>query len=585
MAQVLRGAFGLGGGVAVEALWVAAGIFALLLLASPFIALAVFLVVRSRRDRGGFLRRFFLYGMLLLSGVLAAAGLSGLLALADPDVEAGTGYTAFMLSCVIVGAPVLLLTARRVRRALAAGEGAAGWEIYLTVAELTGLLTAAGAAVVWGRSLLLDFRFDVAPAAAALVWGAVWLIHHRIAGGRPRSDRLRWGVILGSLAGLAGTAVFAVVFLEAVLQMLYDSAAGTALVSSAGETLRSSTPGLAVWGAVWVRYWWVPAPVRDPLWRGYVLLAGVAGGLLTMLAGVWDLSYRILDWWLGNAGGLSAGMHFMEAPRALALAAVGGFLWRHHRAALGPGGAPSRTEVDRVHDYMVAGIGLLAAAGGLTAVAAAVIEASFPGGFYSSDRSALAAAVTVLLVGGPLWLRCWAPIQRRRRADPAAELGSTTRRIYLVCLFGAGGLAALVSLLILVYTVLDLALAGALDDWVFYDIRWPLALTAVVGAAAGYHRAVRRADLAEAIEQEAPAVAVRSVVLVGRSVGEAARMVQERTGAEVQVWERPDAEAPPLAPDGVEALIQAVETSEHRRLLAVVRRRGVEVVPYEAAQP
>ena len=573
------------------------------LLLGAVIAVIVFLTSRSKRDRGGALRRFFQYGTLYLLVVVAATGVSGLFAFAD----AGTDYRAFMLSFVIVGMPGLALAAGWVRRThRAEGGGAPGWEVYLTAAELTGLLAGGGGMIVWGQRLS-GGRFDIVPFAVALVWGRVGLFHHLAAARRIRSARLEKGVILGSLAGLAASAGFGVAFLDSVLQIVYDGVWGIVILDGTGaavrgvwsvvmsagteDVLRESAVGLAVAGAVWWRYWLRlgRSGEHTPLWRGYVLLAGVVGGLVTGLAGVWSIGFPIFDWLAGGPV-QPAGVHFGELPLALALAAVGGGLWRHHRGVLRSAAGSIRTEVDRVYDYTVAGVGLLAAAGGLTAVAAASIE-SFTSSrlIYpvSYDRSGLIAAATVLAVGGPLWWRFWSSIQRRRAADPGPELRSPNRRIYLACLFGAGGLVALISLLVLVYQALISMLEQNLGAQTLYMVRWPLALTAVVGLTAAYHRAVRRGDLSEAPEADPdPAEATRkteSVVLLCRSGGPAARAVRERTGAAVQVWERPDAEAA-LSPDSLEAVIQAVENGGHRSLLAVARPDGVEIIPYEAAE-
>lgn len=546
------------------------------------IVLIVFLSSRSKGDRGAALRRFFQYGMLFLLTAAAATGLSGLFSFADAE----TGYRAFMLSCVIVGAPGLALAALRVRRTLRAEGGEApGWEVYLTVSELAGLLTAGGGCIVW-LFRLLEGRFDSAPFAVALVWGMVWLFHHMTAARRVRSVRLEWGVILGSLAGLAAAAGFGVALLESVLQRGYDAVWGGRVLAGGEGAVLESAAGLAVSGAVWMRYWLRlgRSGERTPLWRGYVMLAGVVGGLITGLAGVWNLTYRILDWLAGGSVH-PAGVHFSELPLALAMAAVGGGLWRYHRSVFRSAPDPVRTEVDRVYDYTVAGVGLLAAAGGAAAVLAASIEAfTSPRFLYpaSYDRSALIAAAAVLAVGGPLWQRGWSSIQRRRAADPGPELRSPNRRIYLVCLFGAGGLTALVSLLVLVYDVLVSVMEQTLDAYTLYTMRWPLALTAVVGLTAAYHRAVRRADLAEAPGADPPPAEpgrrVRSVVLLGGpDGGAAARMVRERTGADVQVWERADAERRPFT---AEEVIAAMDSAEHPKLLIVARPEGPEVIPY-----
>ena len=95
-----------------------------------------------------------------------------------------------------------------------------------------------------------------------------------------------------------------------------------------------------------------------------------------------------------------------------------------------------------------------------------------------------------------------------------------------------------------------------------------------VGAVAVYHRAIRRHDLAEV--PAAPEPVVRSVVLLGSGGREVARMLEERTGVRARIWERRDLQVSLSA----EAVLEAVESAEHRHLLIVARPDGLQVIPY-----
>ena len=478
---------------------------------------------------------------------------------------------------MVVAGPGLLLVVRWVRRALHRSAGIdAAWEIYLVVAELVSLATAATGAYIWGESLT-EGRFRVTPGAVMVVWGFIWFLHHTLAGRRDRAGRLRFGVLLGAAAGLVAGSAFGIQFVEDVLGRLYDVVAGPAVIADSAERLPSSLVGLVIWGAVWLRYWWSIGigEKRDVLWRAYVLILGVVGGLLAALTGVWLLAYRILDWIVGDSTE-PATVHFEEVPLAIALTAVGGAVWRYHLVVLRSGAQDGRSEVDRVHRYTVAGVGLIAAVGGLGAVIAACIQVLLPADLlYRSDRSGLVAAVTVLLVGAPLWWRYWSAVQDWRRTDADAELRSPTRRIYLICVFGLGGVLALGSLFLLAYRVLEAFLAGEAGTGTVFAIRWPLALAVTVGVAASYHRAVRRADLVDTPE-EVPRVTVRSVVLVASGGRDVAEAVEMRTGVKVQVWDRKDIEAGLCADE----VVEAIEAAGDECLLIVACRDGLEVIPY-----
>ncbi len=171
-------------------------------------------------------------------------------------------------------------------------------------------------------------------------------------------------------------------------------------------------------GAIWLRYWGMLGQrgERTTLWRAYVLLSGVVGGLFTALSGVWYLAYLTLDWWFGSPTGL-AGPHFRGLPSGLALVIVGWMVWKYHHDIMRSDGTETRTEIHRAHDYTVAGVDLIATVGGTAAVVAATVQALAPATvLYPSDRSELVAAVTVLLVGA-LWWRHWTGIQRIRSAQ------------------------------------------------------------------------------------------------------------------------------------------------------------------------
>lgn len=555
-----------------------AGFFLILIVFAVVAGLIAFSSRRSGRDTGQALRRLFRYGMLLVLTVLVGTGVTGLIALADPEVTAGTGYTAFMLACVVVGGPGLILVLRWVRRALERSDGVdPAWEIYLVVAELASLVTATTGAYIWGESLL-EGRFRITPAAVMVVWGAIWFFHHALAGRRRRAGRLRYGVLLGAAAGLVAGSVFGIEFVEGVLYRLYDLVIGASVIAGRDEPVPTALVGLVIWGAVWLRYWWWIGIGEEGsvLWRAYVLILGVVGGLLAVLTGVWQFAYRVLDWFVGDSADTAA-LHFEELPLAIALGAVGWVVWRYHRAVLRSAAPEARSEVDRVHRYTVTGVGLIATVGGLGAVIAAGIQALLPADLL--HRSGLVAAVTLLVVAAPLWWRYWSAVQEWRREDPDAELRSPTRRIYLVCVFGLGGVLALGSVFTLAYRFLQSLLEGDSGTATVFAIRWPLALALTVGVTAVYHRAVRRADQADTPE-EAPRSPERSVILVGSGVSEVAAAVEERTHAKVRVWDRMDTDAGFSA----EEVVEAIESAEHESLLIVARPDGIEVIPYSVAR-
>ena len=117
----------------------------------------------------------------------------------------------------------------------------------------------------------------------------------------------------------------------------------------------------------------------------------------------------------------------------------------------------------RTYDYAVSGTALLAIAAGIGVAIVALLDAATESPEISSraaDGQLFVAAITLLVVGVPLWLVTWLGVRRYAADNPAVELQSTTRRLYLFSLLGIGSIAAIVSLIGVVYVLLEDVLDG-----------------------------------------------------------------------------------------------------------------------------
>ncbi|MGB7962215.1 MAG: DUF5671 domain-containing protein [Propionicimonas sp.] len=531
-------------------------IFGSILSLAFVIGIVVIVVVAARRRVPGgvdahSVRRFFQYVLLFALYVVVALGLAELLGRAfgavPGEYEDPGGDLAQALAFLLVGGPVaagLSWWTWRRHRAEPDETDSGLFVAYVTITALVSLFVAATAL----QGVLADAlggRFDPDGLGVLVAWGAVWAGHWWLARRAVDTARGAPHLLLGSLVGLAMAAAGLVMALGAALDVLLRP--GTA----PGTLGLFEGASLLVTGAlVWAGYWLVGAArlPRDTWWLAFVLLAGVGGGLVAILTAASQLLWSLLVWFVGDRAGADAATHFASATTQFATLVSGGLVWWYHRTMLGER-REERTEVRRVYEYLVAGIGLIAAAAGVGTVLVAFVEAVTPGvDFGMTVRNTLLGGLTALLVGAPVWWLLWSRIRRAVASDPGTEVPSLTRRIYLVVLFGIAGIAAVVALIaaavILFNDVVDAQVSGV----TIRSMRYALGVLVATAAVSAYHGAIFGQDRARGI---ARARGPRSIVLVGPADPDAARALARATGARVEVWGRLDVATPPWDADAL----------------------------------
>lgn len=579
----------------------------LLGLAVP-IAVVVWIVQAVRRAQseevhpGLALRRLLQYGFLLAAVCTAAVGLSALVALALPAQRlAGraSGDLALGLSLSIVAVPVAAGLWRVVRRRIADDpdeRASTAWALYLAVTATGAVTTALVGLVEVAAWAFADDPFAPSAAARALVWGAVWAAHQRVLASprySPTGPAADLTVLAGSAVGLLTLAAATGSLLFVALEQVYAAVAGGSFgPPDPWRPARLSAVVAVLGGGLWWLQWLRHAARRQrtTLWYGYVLCVPVLGGLLASVGAAATILHAALQWTVGVPDTDLASAHFSVVPVSLAVGLVGAWAWAYHRAVVAEGGQRRRTEPERAYEYVGAAVGLLAASAGVAVALVALIEALAPAPLASADptgRGVLVTAVTLLVVGGPLWWAFW-----RRLADPAERHGdderaAPSRRAYLFLLFGAAGLTAVVSLIVVLFVVLRDAFDGALDSGSLLDVRAAVALALTAGALSAYHWTVYREDRAARPDEDP--LRERHVLLLAADPDALAAGVRETTGATVRVLRRLDAPAPEADPSDGEAgtqeadaaaVARAVLACPHQRVLVLVEGEDVRVVPY-----
>lgn len=566
------------GGEAVNGAGLGIGV-ALIMLAVPVVVLVLVVrwVARRRGGQGGAaVRRFFQYLLLLGLLVVTVLGVTALveLALDGPVLVGAGGVLARGLTFTVVGGGLLGAVAAWTRAAHRNDPGereSAGWIVYLTFAVL---IAAVASAVQLGRvvaGVVAGSAFDVAGLLTGLVWGVVWLVHQRLVGRTLTAEHALPAQAIGSLVGWTVSLVGLVGLVGGSLMLLVPDPG--AVVRAAGA-LATPSGVLTTGAALWVVFWLTGLrhARTGPVWLGYVLLLGVGASLVMTLVGASLLLYRLLVWWVGDPGPLDTAAQLRGACTPLALALVGALSWWYHRQVLGERTTGERSEVRRVYEYLLSGIALLAAATGVALVVVAGLDVLVPQVLVTGSAvNPVVAAVTLLVVGGPLWWVFWRRIERVRAADPSVEVASPSRRVYLVLLFGVTGLVAVIVVLVATFVVVQDALGQTWGGATLHRVRVPIAVLIAAAAVSGYHGAVQRQD--RTIVPAPAHRAVRRVLLVGPRADDLARQIELLGGARVEGWV---ADGPPW---DVPAVLDALRGLDADRVLLLSGPHGLQVVP------
>lgn len=523
-------------------------------------------------------RRFFQYLLLYILFVVVTIGLAELLGRllgsSAGQSQDGSSALARALAFVIIGLPLaaaLTWWTWRNQRADAAEVESPLLTVYLTLMTLTALVMTAASIQAIVAEAISRARFDGASAGQFVAWGALWFVHQTACGRLLRGERGDPQLVLGSLVGLVVGAYGLAVTLGTSLDLLVRPG----IFVRPGIVLAQAGGMLVAGALVWVWYWArsMINRTRTDLWLAYVLLAGVGGGLILALVEASRVLWTVLVWFAGDRLGRTAVQHFDSTAVESAAVLVGLLLWWYHRTVLGQSAA-QRNEVRRVYEYLVSGIALVAAAAGVGTVVAGFIEAVTPGlDTGMTTQNTLLAAVTLLVVGVPVWWVHWGRIRSATSADPPGEVASPTRRIYLILLFGVAGITAVVALLTAGFMFFRDVVDAHVGLVTLRSMRYALGVLLASAAVSAYHGSIFRQDRTVAVP--ARVAGPESVVLVGADDPDLAQAIHRATGARVELWERLDGD--PEAWDEA-SVLEALGGHSGQEVLVIAAGPGLDVI-------
>ena len=573
--------------------------------AASIIALAL----RSRgngADPGiGTTRRLFLYGLAFAALITAASGLAlltgALLTLISGDVIAGEGASAlaFGIAAGGVGFAVWALLWHAAQRSVERhpGEaGALGRKVYVYLVLGAAAITVAFSLTLFIGDLIDGIGADLGDLAVPLVWAGVWAFHWRIesaegqrsqAAATARRIYIYTLSVYGLILVAAGAAILGGALLNAGYQTAFN---GDNNPDGLPEAWSFLIVGAALWGTHWL---WFARGDASGLRQAVLYVLGVFGGTAAATGALSTLLVIFIRWPIDPERSRSALEHFDAVPETfvvlLVTAAVAAY---HRRIALSEAStAPGQgVRAQRAYRHLSAAIGLGTLWVSLSLLIAVAVGLGVPSaqGSFTGERwwgTPLSVGITLFVVGAGLWSWHWPRLQSAARSDPD-ERTSLSRRAYLFTVFGVSVGAGLISLITLLYSVLEAALNNDLTTAVLDGGKWALGVVVTAAAVSVYHWLVVREDAAAAppapeqppSTSEAPPKRVTALVSADGAV--LVESLERALGTSIERRIRADAAgAPSLSDEEASAIAERIREAPGEEVVLVVDGDGVRMVP------
>ncbi len=321
------------------------------------------------------------------------------------------------------------------------------------------------------------------------------------------------------------------------------------------EVMLNGIALLVVGTPVWVYSWRIiQESLADPAEMGSTLRLGILyllalGGVITVITTAAIVVNAIVTWLLGADWTLQyfvqqvGGPISVGVPLGLVWAYYGYWLNRHIEAI----GDPIRQAgMKRLYNYILALIGLTVAFNGVQLLFSFLIDMVTGGVIIGSVRSMsvangrIANSLSLLIIGLPLWLVTWRPMQAQALARD--EMGdharrSVLRKAYLYLVLFASVIGGMTSAVALVYQLIRVALTGQSSSNFANEVLNLAQLLFLFVTVLMYHLKVLRQDGASTADVLAEKQSKYSVLVIDSGDGfvETLKAALLKLGSQVQV--------------------------------------------------
>jgi hypothetical protein len=326
------------------------------------------------------------------------------------------------------------------------------------------------------------------------------------------------------------------------------------------EVVVNGTALILIGTPVWALSWRViQDSLSDPAEGGSILRLGILyllalGGVITVITAAWNVTNITLASLLGGESTFREFAREISGPLSIGIPL--GVVWAYYGYSLNRhiesvGDAVREAGMKRLYNYILSFIGLVVSFIGVATLISFTIDIVTGYGILLSEtyRNQLSSSVSSLIVGLPLWLTMWRPMQAEALAQ--GEMGdharrSVLRKFYLyLALFASviGGMATAVGL---VYQLIVAALGGYTGSDFANNLLNLTQLLFLFAVVLVYHLSVLRRDGESAKDALAEKQSGYSVLIVdsGDGFAESVNAALTKLGSQAQITVTTPAEKP-----------------------------------------
>jgi len=255
----------------------------------------------------------------------------------------------------------------------------------------------------------------------------------------------------------------------------------TGVIGSMGrETFINATALLVIGAPIWFFAWRIlqgaldDSDEKESLLRLGILYLLSLSGVIVVLSAGGNLFYMILNRLFGDA--MTGNEFIQKIGGPISLGLPFGVIWAYYGKWLSVQFSfdeqlPRRAGKKRIYLYILSLIGLVAAFVGMASLLSFMITLGLGSDSLNADgfRHSLTGALATLVVGLPLWLMTWRPMQADALTD--GDVGdharrSIVRKVYLYLVLFGSVIGGMVSAGTLIFTLINALLGGDTTNFV-----------------------------------------------------------------------------------------------------------------------